>query len=102
MYLIHIMRGFEVASVWIRAASHITFERTLVAKIYAAVSIVSCLKDDGQHTAVKFCAVSMFAWETSCLVSQSVQFGSAELRLMLELAELPIGTFPFVQMPVVA
>jgi hypothetical protein len=102
MYLVHTMRGFEMASVWIGAASDITFERTLVAEIYVAVSIGSCLKNDGQHTTVKFCAVSMFTWETSCLISQGVQFSSAELRLMLEFAELPIGTFSFIQMPVVA
>ena len=96
------MRGSEVASVWIGAVSHIAFKRTLVAEIYAGVSIVSCFKDDGQHTAFKVCAVSMFAWETSCLVSQRVQFSSAEFRFVLELAELPVGTFSFIQMPVVA
>jgi hypothetical protein len=91
-----------VASVWIRAASHIAFKRTLVAEIYAGVSIVSCLKDDGHHTTVKVRAVSMFAWETSCLVSQRIQFSSAEFRFVLEFAELPISAFSFIQMPMVA
>lgn len=63
------MRGFEVAGVWIRAVSHIAFERTLVAQIYLAVSINPTPMSIREHTTIKIFTEATLAREAPGLVS---------------------------------